>query len=420
MSSPLEILFGKDKAGVLAWHSEKYVYSSLTGPPALTAPSRPDVRRKPAAEAKCLPTFLEVSIPEGYMRQSMLARLEKLAEPEDMRLLRAVGGNMIGLVSAIDRNRAPYGLIDSPVLDIATTLQMDQKKLLDLAFAHAGTWPGISGGFMKLLVTTSPEPPLRRAREWIVKLADDDRAGLCVIEHFGMRAAKSMGLEVPETILSDDCSRLLVERFDIDASGKRLGFEDMCSLSGAPAADKYASSAERIVGILEATCDSKTVAASKEAFFAQYLLASVIRNGDAHLKNFGVLYGKDHLTALSPVYDMVSMAVYAPKRNDGDAADGMALTLNGSRRWPSAQMLSELARRCSISRDKEIWWHERLQFSLLQVGVRAAEMVCQRNISNQIRASVIRMLELWGFGIRSYSVDAANRLSEIVQTLTGK
>ncbi len=83
-------------------------------------------------------------------------------------------------------------------------------------------------------------------------------------------------------------------------------------------------------------------------------------------------------------------------------------------------MLSELARRCSISRDKEIWWHERLQFSLLQVGVRAAEMVCQRNISNQIRASVIRMIELWGFGIRSYSVDAANRLSEIVQTLPGK
>lgn len=74
---------------------------------------------------------------------------------------------------------------------------------------------------MKLLVTTSTERPILRSREWIVKLADVDRPGLCVIEHFSMLAAKSMGLEVPETILSDDCSRLLVERFDFDNSGRR-------------------------------------------------------------------------------------------------------------------------------------------------------------------------------------------------------
>lgn len=55
------------------------------------------------------------------MHQSMLARLRKLAEPDHMGLLRAVGANMIGLVSAIDRNREPGWLIDSLGLDIAAT-----------------------------------------------------------------------------------------------------------------------------------------------------------------------------------------------------------------------------------------------------------------------------------------------------------
>ena len=55
------------------------------------------------------------------MRQSMPARLGKLAEPDDMGLLRAVGANMIGLVSAVDRNREHCWLIDSLGLDIATT-----------------------------------------------------------------------------------------------------------------------------------------------------------------------------------------------------------------------------------------------------------------------------------------------------------
>lgn len=52
------------------------------------------------------------------------------------------------------------------------------------------------------------------------------------------------------------------------------------------------------------------------------MLNSVIRNGDAHLKNFGVIY--DHVTGpahLAPVYDLVSTILYLRK-------DAMGLTLN--------------------------------------------------------------------------------------------
>ena len=411
MICPLDIRFGEDRVGVLTTHEQQYVYASQSRVPATLSPTLADIQRARTGDG--LPPFLEVSLPEGYMRQTILARLGRSNEPDAMRLLRAVGGNMIGLFRAVDGGKGP-SVLNGPVqLDMASTLRMEARQLLDLAFAHAGTWPGVSGGFMKLLVTTYPERPFDRSRHWIVKLADIDRAGLCAIEHFGMLAARSMGLEVPETILSDDCSRLLVERFDVDVGGEKLGFEDMCSLSGAPAANKYSSSAERIVGLVAAACHPTTVTASQEVFFAQYLLATAIRNGDAHLKNFGVLYGNGCPARLSPVYDMLSMATYARRRNDGDAADGMALTLGGTRRWPSRPALGDLARRCHVSEGQEACWQDRLRTALLRAGASATDFAYKRSIGGEVAASIARMLELWAIGVRPYSTSAAASLADM-------
>ena len=65
--------------------------------------------------------------------------------------------------------------------------------------------------------------------------------------------------------------------------------------------------------------------------FTLIALNCALRNGDAHLKNFGVVY--DNIlggSRLAPVYDLVTTTVYLPR-------DSMALTLNGSTRWPSAK-----------------------------------------------------------------------------------
>lgn len=56
--------------------------------------------------------------------------------------------------------------------------------------------------------------------------------------------------------------------------------------------------------------------------------------GDAHLKNFGLIYNDVETVELAPVYDMLSMAVYAPPLpNSRDANDGMAINFQGSKRW---------------------------------------------------------------------------------------
>jgi len=63
------------------------------------------------------------------------------------------------------------------------------------------------------------------------------------------------------------------------------------------------------------------------------VLNCALRNGDAHLKNFGIVYD-DVLgeARLSPVYDLVTTSIYLPK-------DGLALTLNGTTQWPDSKVL---------------------------------------------------------------------------------
>lgn len=414
MSCALEISHGTARIGRLTYASEECAYLAETEHPPIAAPSLLALQYARSTNG-AMPPFLEVSLPEGYMRRAMLARLAGRGEPSDFALLRAAGGNMIGLVRAANSQAVAPRANDGLQLNVAQALYMEEGALLELVYGPGKAWPGVSGGFMKLFVTSPARSPLERNRHWIVKLADRDRPGLCAVEHFGMCAARSMGLAVPETIVSNNYSRYMVERFDIDSSGDQLGFVDMCAISGAPAADKYSSSAERIAGMLGAACDPAAAASSQDAFFAQYFLASVIRNGDAHLKNFGLLYGDGRLAAIAPVYDMLSMAVYAPKRNDGDAADGMALTLNGTRRWPSPAMLDGLASRCGVSRDRQIWWQERLQSALAQAGLCAVKAAGQNDIGRASRAVIERMLELWSIGIRPYSRQGAKDLEEMAR-----
>lgn len=82
-----------------------------------------------------------------------------------------------------------------------------------------------------------------------------------------------------------------------------------------------------------------------KALFQLFALNCAIRNGDAHLKNFGLSYAHvDGKASLSPVYDLVTTWAYLPN-------DPMALTIEGSTKWPNRQALIRLAQtRCDLTR----------------------------------------------------------------------
>ncbi len=116
--------------------------------------------------------------------------------------------------------------------------------------------------------------------------------------------------------------------------GTYTGFEDFAVLNGRQTADKYRGSYE--TSIFKRLRDFGSVTAlnaDSERLFKLLVLNCAVRNGDAHLKNFGVLYPSiEGPVSLAPVYDIVTTTAYLP-------GDRMALTLDGSTQWPSAAVL---------------------------------------------------------------------------------
>jgi serine/threonine-protein kinase HipA len=78
-------------------------------------------------------------------------------------------------------------------------------------------------------------------------------------------------------------------------------------------------------------------------FFTMLVLSCAMRNGDAHRKNFGVLYEGRGDVRLAPAFDIICTDVYP------EIESRMALSLDGSEAWPDAKRLERFGvRHCSL------------------------------------------------------------------------
>jgi serine/threonine-protein kinase HipA len=171
----------------------------------------------------------------------------------------------------------------------------------------------------------------------IVKLWEpNEYPQLAANEHFCLTAARKCGLEVPPYRLSEDGLALSSTAL-ICAWMAPCGFEDFCVLNARRTDEKYRGSYETSVTRRFAQfANSPHVHEDMEKLFTLIALNCALRNGDAHLKNFGIVYEDVQGEArLAPVYDLVTTCVYLPK-------DSLALTLNGTTQWPTAKALRKL------------------------------------------------------------------------------
>jgi serine/threonine-protein kinase HipA len=196
---------------------------------------------------------------------------------------------------------------------------------------------GIVGSLLTIGAAGCTERGTVAARGYIVKSWGDDYPHLAANEFFCMTAAKRAGLVVPEFHLSDNGSLFVMNRFDIAPDGEAVGFEDLCSLQALGTSQKYSSSYERVAKTLKSFISPEHLIAAREHFFATLVLSVMLRNGDAHLKNFGVLYQSPaaHIS-LAPVYDLVTTTAYIVK-------DVPALTLDGRKIWWPRRILERFA-----------------------------------------------------------------------------
>lgn len=305
-----------------------------------------------------LPVF-QTFLPEGFLKDYIRERFAKTLRIDDMALLALSGENAIGRIRVAphkpDKTHEPKASTESLAEILADQGTRDLFEYLCdkylISTSIAGVQPKV------VLPLESPDPDSRasigaratlRARQWIVKVDSVDYPDLAEIEYHCLSIAAQCPslMSVPEFHLSADRRRLAVERFDIGTDGRYLGFEDMVALQGRVNEDKYDGSYESIAATIRNNCTPLLLAQSLRHYFASVVFAVAVRNGDAHLKNFGLLYsdpGSDDCR-LSPLFDQVSTTYFLPR-------DTLALRMAKSRSFPTRPVLENFGRvHCAMSR----------------------------------------------------------------------
>lgn len=302
---------------------------------------------------------MDMNLPEGYLFMQIRALFPKQSITP-MHLLALMGDNGIGRLGYQLPGAVPPA--SGGVVSRAELLSHGNGPALfqELMGAYLSTGAGISGVQPKIMVpdrVTVPVPTL------IVKMAADRYPGLSANEFLCLSAARAAQIEVAPFDLSQDGSLLVIDRFDLAPDGTRLGFEDAAALMGQRVRDtltdrKYHGSYERIAQALKLI---NLPAAELARFFEQVAFMVMVRNGDGHLKNFGVLYtGNGEEVGdvrLAPMFDVVTTAIYTYQRYEGgpDLEDQtMALKLfakpKASKVYPLPHELVDFGRRvCGVA-----------------------------------------------------------------------
>ena len=301
---------------------------------------------------------MDQNLPEGDLFNRLRQQFPKQAMTA-MRLLALIGDNGIGRLGY----RVPGRQRPTPAEPISRQSLLHRpftaRMFDELVHAYLATGIGVAGMQPKIMVpdrATIPIPNL------IVKTAGTGHPGLAANEYLCMTAAARAGIETAQVELSDDGQLLLVERFDLDASGHRLGFEDVASLMGLRVRDtlserKYHGSYQRVAQLLGMITGNRQ---DLHRFYEQLAFSIMVGNGDAHLKNFGVLYqGVADDIRLAPMFDVVTTRIYRYQRFPGGPEledQTMALRLwsgakQRSKAYPLSAELQRFGREVCAVRD---------------------------------------------------------------------
>ncbi|MBK9348026.1 MAG: type II toxin-antitoxin system HipA family toxin [Burkholderiales bacterium] len=303
---------------------------------------------------------MDQHLPEGDLFVRLRHMFPKQALTP-MHLLALVGENGIGRlgyrVPGQMPAHAPVGLSRQALLEMRYSPQVFD----DLVAAYLSTGVGVAGMQPKIMVPDRPTIPIPNV---IVKAASPAYPHLAANEYLCMQAAHQAGIATAACELTYDGQMLLVDRFDVGPQGQRLGFEDIAALMGLSVRDtladrKYQGSYQRVVEVLRAI---RLPAAGLRAFYEQLVLSVMVRNGDAHLKNFGVLYDDAASVRMAPMFDVVTTTIYrytrfagGPEYTDNTMALKLFAGKGGSKGYPLPKELLRFGKEvCSVHNPAEV------------------------------------------------------------------
>lgn len=352
--SHLAVSVPEGKSGELVHAGEQFMFRyALEAERAQSIAFAMPVRAEEYSRPTLMPIF-QMNMPEGFLLEQIRNRLAKTTPMNPMLLLAITGSNdPIGRLS-VELPKPLAGLVGGA--ELARGERLDEilawdgsEDLFAMLVEKYVLRSGISGVQPKLLVPMIERKATASTNELIIKSEGRDYPNLAINEFLCMSIAKAAGLEVPEFYLSDNHKMFVMRRFD-RVDGRRLGFEDMAVLTGRGTEQKYEGSYAMLAKAVRVFCPPEQVNPSLEALYRSVVVSCVVGNGDAHLKNFGLLYTNPEANdaRLAPAYDIVNTTAYIPE-------DSLALSLDGSKSLFASRLgLMSLATTCGIAQPREV------------------------------------------------------------------
>ncbi|WP_165856290.1 type II toxin-antitoxin system HipA family toxin [Marinobacter sp. JSM 1782161] len=289
--------------------------------------------QSPKMASQRLPPLLSNLLPEGALRAWMADAL-KTHPDNEFPLLAVAGQNLPGAFVAhpLTQGRIPSWALSS----------RERVQPIQINVRGPGQRFSLAGVQMKFSARRRDQRFNITAEaggdDWIIKTPSSVHRQVPANEYTAMRLAEAVGVDIPdiELIPLEQLGNLpdiqlgegeayAIKRFDRSPGG-RVHAEDFAQVFECFAHDKYGAANYEQVGRALYRYGEDGLAQVQQ--MARRLLVNILlANGDAHLKNWSLVYPDRYHARLSPAYDIVTTLAYV--EGEADAALNMA----GIRRW---------------------------------------------------------------------------------------
>ena len=316
-----------------------------TGMPASKRPvvtlrqlSDPNYLTKPQIRTDKIPPVLSNLLPEGTLRE-LTAKALQCHTNNEFSILAYLGSNLPGalVVEPIKAGNVPSWALEQR---LSTEPQQIDVKHADSKFSLAGVQMKFSSSHIDGRYHIDQEIS---DDMWIVKTPSTVHKGVPINEFTCMKLAELAGAKVPEIRLihmneleglpnirlPDEKYAYGIKRFDRSESG-RIHTEDFAQIFGLYPTDKYQKvNYEQLAKVLYQSSSNRLHDIQQMA--RRLLINILLGNGDAHLKNWTLIYSDTTSPSLSPLYDVVFTTPYIDQ-------DSLALNMAGTKSWGTITM----------------------------------------------------------------------------------
>ena len=307
------------------------------------------------------PPYLETFLPEGYLYEIFKNLLTKeYGYIDEYLIFSKLAANIQARVSF----RSDFQKLDFDFLEIDNILHNDSNDTFTKLLHTFLDKNAISGVQPKTVALLHNKETLH-SKEYIIKTWGEEYPNLAENEYFCLQACKRAGLSIPSIQLSKNKKFLVVENF-IFSGEEILGFEEILSLMDKNRDKKYSGSYEQVAKIIYKFTTNKKE--SLQEYYKMVVMNYLLKNGDAHLKNFGLLFTQDFSEIyLSPAYDVVNTVSYIFK-------DKPALMMQGKKTWFKKDELIKFGmQHCLLTQCEAVTLYEQCSVALKETIVEIEE-----------------------------------------------